>query len=82
MLYKRNLKSSGEFDRVAVLATGERTAALFAVAFLGCWSRINIGTHYLTDVVGGALTGVAAAVVTRLAYRENCRLDNLVTRIL
>ncbi|WP_352492876.1 phosphatase PAP2 family protein [Mesorhizobium sp. M0118] len=52
------------------------------MAFLICWSRIYIGTHYVTDVIGGAITGVLGAVVVRLAYRENSRLDNLVTRIL
>jgi undecaprenyl-diphosphatase len=59
-----------------------RTIALFIMAFLICWSRIHIGTHYLTDVVGGAVTGVLGAIVVRLAYRENSRLDNLVTKIL
>lgn len=59
-----------------------RTLALFIMAFLICWSRIYIGTHYLTDVIGGAITGVAGALAVRLAYRENSRLDTLVTRIL
>ncbi|MER9952834.1 phosphatase PAP2 family protein [Mesorhizobium sp. M0047] len=59
-----------------------RTIALFIMAFLICWSRIYIGTHYLTDVVGGGLTGVLGAIVVRQAYRENSRLDNLVTKIL
>jgi undecaprenyl-diphosphatase len=59
-----------------------RTIALFIMAFLICWSRIYIGTHYLTDVVGGAVTGVLGAIVVRLAYRENSRLDKLVTKIL
>ncbi|QND68448.1 phosphatase PAP2 family protein [Mesorhizobium loti] len=59
-----------------------RTIVLSIMAFLICWSRIYIGTHYLTDVIGGAVTGVLGAVVVRLSYRENSRLDNLVTRIL
>ncbi|MBB6409860.1 membrane-associated phospholipid phosphatase [Mesorhizobium sangaii] len=52
------------------------------MALLICWSRIYIGTHYLTDVVGGAITGVLGAIVVRLVYRENSRLDKLVTKIL
>lgn len=59
-----------------------RTIVLSIMALLICWSRIYIGTHYLTDVIGGAVTGVLGAVVVRLSYRENSRLDNLVTRIL
>jgi undecaprenyl-diphosphatase len=59
-----------------------RTIALFATALLICWSRIYIGTHYLTDVIGGAITGILAAVAVRLLYRENSRLDTLVTKIL
>lgn len=59
-----------------------RTLALFIMAFLICWSRIHIGTHYVSDVIGGAITGIVGALAVRLAYRENSRLDNLVTRIL
>ncbi|MCZ8543870.1 phosphatase PAP2 family protein [Mesorhizobium qingshengii] len=59
-----------------------RTTALLVMALLICWSRIYIGTHYLTDIVGGAITGVLGAIMVRLAYRENSRLDKLVTRIL
>lgn len=59
-----------------------RTIALLVMALLICWSRIYIGTHYLTDIVGGAITGVLGAIMVRLAYRENSRLDKLVTRIL
>ncbi|MBZ9863330.1 phosphatase PAP2 family protein [Mesorhizobium sp. CA12] len=59
-----------------------RTVAFAALAFLVCWSRIFIGTHYLTDVIGGAVTGIVAAIVVRAVYRENSRLDRLVTNIL
>ncbi|WP_353654446.1 phosphatase PAP2 family protein [Mesorhizobium sp. C089B] len=66
----------------AMQALPRRTAAFAVLAFLVCWSRVYIGTHYLTDVIGGAITGVIGAVVVRLAYRENSRLDNMVTKIL
>ncbi|MGT2465164.1 phosphatase PAP2 family protein [Mesorhizobium atlanticum] len=67
---------------LALQGLPRRTLGLAVLAFLVCWSRIYIGTHYLTDVIGGAMTGIAAASVVRLAYRENSRLDRLVTNIL
>jgi undecaprenyl-diphosphatase len=66
----------------AMQALPRRTITLSLLAFLICWSRIYIGTHYLTDIVGGAITAIVGAVLVRMAYRENSRLDNLVTRIL
>jgi undecaprenyl-diphosphatase len=52
------------------------------MALLICWSRIFVGTHYLTDVLGGSLTGVVAAMLVWVFYREGSRLDRLATRIL
>ena len=58
-------------------------AAVFAfAAFLICWSRVFTGTHYVTDVLGGGLTGIASAVLVRVSYREGSRLDRFVTNIL
>ena len=59
-----------------------RTLALFGMAVLLCLSRIYVGTHYFTDVVGGTATGIVAAIVVRSIYRENTRLDRVVTAIL
>ncbi|TPJ42296.1 phosphatase PAP2 family protein [Mesorhizobium sp. B2-5-4] len=66
----------------AMQALPRRTLALGVLACLVCWSRIFIGTHYLTDVLGGAITGIVGAVVVRLTYRENSRLNNLAIKIL
>lgn len=66
----------------AMQALPRRTIALSLLAFLICWSRVYIGTHYVSDVIGGAITGITGAFAIRLAYRENSRLDTLVTRIL
>ncbi|MBN9220341.1 MAG: phosphatase PAP2 family protein [Mesorhizobium sp.] len=52
-----------------------------AVALLIGLSRVYLGTHYVSDILGGAATGFLAAAVVRLAYRENTRLDRLVTGI-
>lgn len=53
-----------------------------AAAFLVITSRVYIGTHYVSDVLGGAATGTIAAIVVRILYREGTRLDRLVTGIL
>ncbi|WP_406855188.1 phosphatase PAP2 family protein [Alsobacter sp. KACC 23698] len=55
---------------------------LLAVAVLLAVSRVYIGTHFLSDVLGGAITGVAAAAAVRAAYREGTRADRLITGIL
>lgn len=57
-------------------------ALLFALVALAiCLSRVYVGTHYVSDVLGGALTGICAAVLVKLLYRENSRLDRLATGI-
>ena len=60
-----------------------RRAVLFLVAaLLIAWSRVFVGTHYLSDVLGGACTGALAALAVRLGYPEGSRLDRLVTGLL
>ena len=59
-----------------------RALGLLLLALLVCWSRIYVGTHYLTDVLGGALTGALGAAFVRTLYRENSRLDQIATRVL
>lgn len=56
-----------------------RTILFAASALLVDWSRIYVGTHYFTDVLGGALTGIIAALIVRLAYRPGTRLDRFAT---
>jgi undecaprenyl-diphosphatase len=53
---------------------------VFALAI--CLSRVFVGTHYVGDVLGGAATGILAAVAVRLIYRENSRLDRFATGLL
>ena len=65
----------------AMQALPRRTLALLAVAVLVCWSRVYLGTHYVSDVIGGAVTAVVGAVAVRLAYRENSKLDAFATGI-
>lgn len=58
-------------------------AIVFGVMALAiAWSRVFVGTHYVTDLLGGALTGLAAAILVGALYREGSRLDRLVTSVL
>lgn len=68
----------------AFLMHGMRRLGLWflAAALLVTISRVYIGTHYVSDVLGGALTGIIAAIAVRALYCEGTRVDRLITRIL
>lgn len=68
----------------ALLVYGMRRVGLVAAAAaaLICVSRVYVGTHYASDVVGGALTAVLAAVLIPSLYGEGTRIDRFVTHIL
>ena len=59
-----------------------RTMALFGAAVLVCLSRVYVGLHYASDIVGGVGTAAAAALVLRGLIREDTRLIRFVTSIL
>lgn len=61
---------------------GRRGLAFLAGALLVCVSRLYIGTHYVTDVLGGAATGILAAATVRGLYWEGTRIDRLITKVL
>lgn len=68
----------------AFLLHGMRRTGLgfLAAAVLIAYSRVHIGTHYASDVLGGAVIGTIAAVIVRAAYRQGTRIDRWVTEIL
>lgn len=68
----------------AFLLHGSRRAGsiFLAAACLVTFSRVYIGTHYASDVLGGAMTGLVAALIVRAAYRQGSRADRLITGIL
>lgn len=59
-----------------------RARWLGIAALLVSMSRVFIGTHYVSDVLGGWLTGAAAAMVVVALYRRDTRVDHILTSIL
>jgi undecaprenyl-diphosphatase len=59
-----------------------RGLGFLAAALLVIVSRVYVGTHYASDVLGGAVTGIIAAAVVRSVYWEGTRADRFVTSIL
>ena len=53
-----------------------------AGAIVICVSRVYVGTHYVSDVIGGAATGLIAAGIVHGLYREGTRMDRFLTGIL
>jgi undecaprenyl-diphosphatase len=57
----------------------KRALGFLAGALLVCASRVYVGTHYVTDVLGGVVTAAAAV---RSLYWEGTRADRFITKIL
>ncbi|MDE1900968.1 MAG: phosphatase PAP2 family protein [Alphaproteobacteria bacterium] len=45
-------------------------------------SRIYVGTHYVSDILGGALTATAATYLVARLYKQESPLNRLLVRIL
>jgi undecaprenyl-diphosphatase len=60
----------------------KRALGFLAGALLVCASRVYVGTHYVTDVLGGVVTGIIAAATVRSLYWEGTRADRFITKIL
>jgi undecaprenyl-diphosphatase len=68
----------------AFLLHGLRRTGLWflAASILVMISRVYIGTHFVSDVLGGAMTAAAAALLVRALYWQGTRADRLITGIL
>jgi len=66
----------------AVSSTPRRAIWFGLAALAVVVSRIYIGTHYVSDVLGGVLTGVLAAALVAFLYRRGTRVDRFITGIL
>ena len=60
----------------------KRALGFLAGALLVCASRVYVGTHYVTDVLGGVVTGIIAAAAARSLYWEGTWADRFITKIL
>jgi undecaprenyl-diphosphatase len=67
----------------SLLFRRDRYAVLFLIgAILVGFSRIYIGTHYLSDVIGGAGTAFIAALIVFAIYKEESPLNRWVVKML
>jgi undecaprenyl-diphosphatase len=58
-----------------------RWAFVFAAMLISV-SQIYIGTHYVSDIAGVALTALAAGLVVKLLFQQTNPLSRVVTKIL
>lgn len=66
-----------------LLAKRDRYAGAFLVAaVLVSLSRVYVGTHYVTDVLGGAATAAVATGLVAAFYRADSGLNRQLVRIL
>ena len=69
---------------LAFLMKGFRLKGLWLglVAIMVCISRVYVGMHYVTDVIGGMLTAFIACLLVGWLYRAGSLVDTRLTRLL
>jgi len=60
----------------------KRALFFLLAAILVSFSRVYVGIHYFSDALGGALTGILAAVIVKTLYKPETRVDRFMTGIL
>ncbi|MGZ4934818.1 MAG: phosphatase PAP2 family protein, partial [Halobacteriota archaeon] len=76
--------TSNAFSFATTLSYYHRKAApfLFPWAILIAFSRVFLGFHYFTDVLGGAAVGIAVSlIITRIAARYDAQITGFVERL-
>ncbi len=76
--------SSNAFAFATTLSYYHRKIAplLFAWAILVAFSRVFLGFHYFTDLLGGAAVGILVSlVITRIAQRYDVQVSRFVERL-
>lgn len=66
----------------AMLGLWRFTVLFLAMAALVCFSRIFVGMHYATDIFGGAVMAIIAALIVKAVYRQGSKLDTWLIKIL
>ena len=56
-------------------------AGLLVAALTLCVSRVFVGAHYVSDVIGGAVIGIFAAYIVSNSFGENNKLSRLLIRL-
>lgn len=76
--------TSNAFAFATTITYYHRKAApfLFAWALLIAFSRVFLGFHYFTDLLGGAAVGIVVSlVITRIATRYDAQVTHFVERL-
>ncbi|MGZ4852570.1 MAG: phosphatase PAP2 family protein [Halobacteriota archaeon] len=76
--------TSNAFSFATTLSYYHRKIApfLFAWAILVAFSRVFLGLHYFTDLLGGAAVGIVVSlVITRAAKRYDVQISRFVERL-
>ncbi|SCB38201.1 phosphatase PAP2 family protein [Rhizobium lusitanum] len=68
----------------SLLAEGLRRRAIVAmmVALFISLSRVYVGTHYVSDLVGGVFMALLSTALVQAFYREDTKFDRMVKSIL
>ena len=58
------------------------SVVFLVIAALVCFSRIFVGMHYATDILGGAAMAIISAALVKAVYRRGSKLDNWLIKII